>query len=518
MAVRAPGAKQQDSADSLNSLQGSPRTSTTGSEHDHNINELISQYSDPTLAAEGKIKQAKKNPEPSIPEPSPSTPRASTVPKISAKVSEPVTDDSITNSVVNGKAITSIRCISTQGSEMSEGEILHEPALPQTLPPTKTKEAQSFATHIMVDRQSLRIAPEPTFKQSSSRKLGDDALPHLPLPSSSKEQVPHTGGAKQEESRSRQEERQTYPSGPSNDRLVYPGPDKPSASHQELRDRNGEYRRPEDNGEQTRVENIRPSHEARIPTLAQLLPHNRDLKEWLEITGYHNTPYRDKIFQRRRAIAELDAQRNKLLAEMEAEERGSVPGAGLHAVSTPLAVEASNLTLATLPPQPPNQTVVQAEHVPKSHRTKPEPQRAGAVSNKRSYSDIQYPHGENGSDKFQRVGDGGLREEDVISQRPRRGGDDLPRRRSLTRDIKRDSSRPRYNEIRGCMHDSSQERDSSPSSRANERMRSFDRGLDEFRNRADSRERDKRPFVVRGNYRGRAFDPNYRGRGRVARV
>jgi YTH domain-containing protein 1 len=58
-----------------------------------------------------------------------------------------------------------------------------------------------------------------------------------------------------------------------------------------------------------------------VRSLAQLLPVDEDLREWLEITGYHNTEYRGRILNRRRAIVAIDAQKAKLLDEMEIDRR-----------------------------------------------------------------------------------------------------------------------------------------------------------------------------------------------------
>jgi len=79
------------------------------------------------------------------------------------------------------------------------------------------------------------------------------------------------------------------------------------------------------------------------PTLDQILPHDPDLREWLDITGYHNREYRDKILIRRRKIAALDAQKAQLLLEMEVEERGGLPA----------TAGTSSLTAAMAPPPAP---------------------------------------------------------------------------------------------------------------------------------------------------------------------
>lgn len=139
------------------------------------------------------------------------------------------------------------------------------------------------------------------------------------------------------------------------------------------------------------------------------MPHNDDLREWLEITGYHNGPYRDKILKRRRAIAELDAQRSRLVAEIEADER-----AGIAVTAGPI-----NTSSVMLAPPLPNKVAVRADPVQKPDPAESEPYRDYVDSIKRSYSDIQDSYDENGLRKTQRIHGRGSREDDTTSQRPR---------------------------------------------------------------------------------------------------
>jgi hypothetical protein len=77
-----------------------------------------------------------------------------------------------------------------------------------------------------------------------------------------------------------------------------------------------------------------------LPNLAQLLEHDRDLYDWLTITNYFNLEHRAKVLERRREIMELDEQRSKLLAEIQADEH-------------PVLLAPRNPT-GTLPPPPPS--------------------------------------------------------------------------------------------------------------------------------------------------------------------
>jgi YTH domain-containing protein 1 len=482
--MQVPVAKQ-GATDSPSSVGNSP---ITRYEQECNINELISQYADSNSTIDVKIKQEEEkrkiNPFsrhrlPTLPNPSVERqlPSLGTL----TKVTKPVVEGNIANNAADGKTLGVIHSRDKSMSEISEGEIPGE-----STPPKEPKETQTNT-----DTQSRRKAREPAFK------------PYPLPPSNSKAQPLPSRDDMQERFSSRQEKGPRYPSDCNNDQWSDPDSDKQSYPYHQFHDQNEEYRKSDIKGEQNREDNIRPAREARLPTLAQLLPHSDDLREWLEITGYHNVPYRDKILKRRRAIAELDAQRSRLLAEIEADERAGIP------VAVP-----SNTSSVTLAPTFPNKAAVRAEPTPGLDLAESGPYRDYVVSNKRSYSDIRDPYGENGLRKTQRTDDRHPREDDITFQRPKSSYESLCQ---LSSDYshERDSFRTRYDEGRGYGRRSSRERGLSPDSNASEhrlslRMRSSDRGLDDC---GELQTRKKRPFVVRGGYRGRAFDPNYRGRG-----
>ena len=514
-------AKQQASGtESSSSLRGSPRTpatTTETSEQELNINELISQYAGPNPTADTEMKDdaaslptLPQSQQPSsLPEPS----AKSQVPSLGSptKVTKPSNDNMIGNSL-HTKNLGSRHASSRS---MSEGEIFEDGAVRKALPPTKPKEARATIKPINKEESATRRQrDEQPLKTSQSRGLRDDSPPRRALPSNPNPQAQRRFEDRRDETDLRQERRQHSST---SERRPYPTePERTPHQRQDTRNQNENHRRLEIKSEK-REDTSRPSREARQPTLDDVLPHDEDLREWLEITGYHNGAYRDKILNRRRAIAALDAQRNALLAEMEAEERGGIQPLG--GLPTPSS--------AMLPPPIPNKTGDRAETSSKPPPTAPETQqRDRVVSNKRPHSDSQDARDES-SAKIARTNDRGPRfkqEEDVDYGRPRSSDYDTSRRSSF--DDRRDDRDSSRHEGRGRGRGNSRERDISPGritydSRLPTRTRSYDVG-DDFRgrNRDDWEERererdrsDRRPFEVRGGYRGRAFDPNYRGRG-----
>ena len=158
----------------------------------------------------------------------------------------------------------------------------------------------------------------------------------------------------------------------------------PSAGRDE-RSQVEDYNRGERKNGQTFPNASKSDHEV----LAALLTRDENLREWLEITRYHDAPHRDRILNRRRAIAALDAQKAKLLAEIEAEERAAVnptvPGLAPFAAMPP----------PPLPLQTPSTAESSISQVPSLRgeaspvAKTPIPQGERAASNKRPHSDTQ---------------------------------------------------------------------------------------------------------------------------------
>ena len=527
--------KQAGPPDSSSSLRNSPKTPVDNAAEDNeqelNINELISQYSDSKPTSDSIMDQEKK----AIDQQATTAPRPQSIPNPLAKsqilslgsptkLAKPATNGSLTVNTVKVKNTGSKHASNGSMSEISEGEILEEssppkkPVLPlQPTQPPRTRESQLANQQISTDVQATRkTRDEPRPKLENSRALRAESPARRPPPNDSKALPSRSRDDWREEFESRRERRPSYPSDYNAERRPHSGSDKqPNPRRDQIED----YRRPEIKNDQKREEISRsaplPIREPKPPTLAQFLAQDEDLREWLEITGYHIETYRNKILNRRRAIAALDAQRSRLLAEMEAEERGGIPIVG--------GVPASSTIM--LPPPLPNKAGVQPEAAQKPEIATAEPQHDRVVSNKRAYSDIQDPRDEASIGKMQRTEDRGprvKREEDLEQRRPRSSGYDTPRRGSFDRREDRANSRPRYDESHARGRGNSRERELSPGLRAYEnrppaRDRGYENDYYDRDDRADRRDTDKRPYEVRGGYRGRAYDPNYRGRGRGAR-
>jgi hypothetical protein len=513
--VGIPGlvAKQTTPADGSNSLRGSPKTplATPGDrEQERSINELILQCSGSMPATKSSVEQEKNTSDPKVstsqrilklPEP----PAKSQAPSLGSptRVLKPVSNGKHT---VNNTTAKNFQRRPTSNGSISEGEILEEPTTQKVLPPTEPKEPQTSMKPVDIDDQASReLRNSDNLKHSQ-----EESPPRRAVPSNPKSQTsrPRDG---REGAESRTDKRR-HESDYGSERKAYPESDNRAPPRRDPRDQDEEYRGAEIKNEQKREINRpnAPAREQKLPTLAQILSHDDDLREWLDITGYHNAAYRDKILNRRRAIAALDAQREKLLAEMEAEER--VPVAGNH---TP--------TTAMLPPPIPNKVGSRAEPTQKLDRGIAEPQRGQVVSNKRPYSDVQDTRVEDSGGKVARTDDRGHRvqikeEEDIEPRGPRPSGFDPSRRSSIDHHDERDSPRSRYNDGRGRGRASGREREISPGPRAYESRaparRAYEPAADDYHDRDERQDRASRPFEVHGTYRGRAYDPSYRGRGR----
>lgn len=260
-----------------------------------------------------------------------------------------------------------------------------------------------------------------------------------------------------------------------------------------------------------------------ITSLEQLLAVDEDLKEWLEITGYHKTEYRNKTLSRRRALAALDAQRakmdeerEKLLQELETHERGG----GLLAGSTPSKI----IPTPMLPPPIPNKTSISPmlprEEALRDNNERPSKQETGT---KRNYDDYRDSRIENSAEKSGRLDEAG-RGYRIKSETEDEGRRSYPADRELShRHSPPPDSRPYHQEDKDISQKDDRIRDrgrsadhaASPGLQAYHSRPPARSMPDDIREREDRGERkDPRPYVVIGNYRGRDYDPNYRGRGR----
>ncbi|KAH8811990.1 YT521-B-like domain-containing protein [Xylogone sp. PMI_703] len=231
------------------------------------------------------------------------------------------------------------------------------------------------------------------------------------------------------------------------------------------------------------------------PSLEQLLPFDDDLREWLEITGFHNIAYRDKILSRRRAIAALDAQREKLLAEMEAEERGAVPIIG-----------SAGQTRSSIPPPP---------IIPRQNESSPATPITPATQSstttdtrtKRPHSDIQSESDTvDNKNKAARI-EPRKESRPISDTNPKPSGSGVSGGKSAESSFERRGDDEKY----------PSRRDKFDDSRDYKSEDSPEPGVPGYRRVSGDYDRDEklaRPFVVRGNYRGRSYDPHYHSRGR----
>jgi hypothetical protein len=502
-------------------LRGSPKIPITAEKHEQelNVNDLISQYSESKPAANASVKQEKNLNDPSVS----TLQRTPKHPDLSAKsqapslgsptkVITPANNGKHLGHNSTGKALGGRHPSNGSVSEVSEGEIREDATPGKSIQPPTPKEAQLDPKTMKSDEQpSRKPRDDQTAKPVYNRGPRDDSPPRRPPPTNPKAQLQRIRDDRRDEFDSRSDQR--YQPDYKIERKQYPEPDKRTYPRRDAREE--EYRRTEPIAELPREEYNRQAREQeqKPPTLNELLPHDEDLREWLDITGYHNASYRNKILNRRRAIAALDAQRDKLLAEMEAEERGGLPA----------AVGSQTSASSMLPPPIPNKIGGRIEPpLTSAGISTVDTQRDRVVSNKRPYSDVQDPRDEPVRGKVARSDDRpyGQRvkeedeldyrrprikeEEDIDYRRPLSSGFEPARRPSIDR---RDD---RY-DVRGR----SREREISPGRRAYEsrtaaRSRPYESDGSPYRDEIPL----PRPYEIRGGYRGRAYDPNYRGRGR----
>lgn len=243
------------------------------------------------------------------------------------------------------------------------------------------------------------------------------------------------------------------------------------------------------------------------PSLEELLAFDPDLREWLDITGFHNITYRDKILSRRRALAELDAQREKLLAEMEAEERGLMP------------TISSTQTRLSIPPPPVLPRLVARPDASSASPVTPQvAPHTMVVTGKRSYAEMQpEANGDAEKTKSARIDH---RDEQVERNELAQNSDNnsLSGGGPIEMSTVRHNSEGKYSF--DSHHESSRDRilAQAPHREASPDQRAFEERVKPREKRPNEDDHanyiNPRPFVTRGNYRGRNFDPLYRGRGR----
>ncbi|TVY85510.1 Zinc finger CCCH domain-containing protein [Lachnellula suecica] len=391
---------------------------------------------------------------------------------------------------------------------ISEGEVVEDSPKKTTFP-TVPKERQPASKIYTLSDEPARTLDHRPAKRPTSRGPRDGSPSRRPPPSNPR------GYSQRSEDRHDEPQLQT-------DRRSYQPNHRPERKSTSDSDRDSRPRwssrdesrhRPDSvngHGREKINKPVKPS----IPSLADVLPHDANLKDWLEITGYHNAQYRDRILYRRREIAKLDAAKQKLLAEEESEKGGLPANLG---PQTPSSM---------LPPPIPNKAGSKTESAPPPREAVDDFKRDRVVSNKHGYNDVDDDYDRGSSRKIARTDDRehvsrskeerSKEEENYDHRRPRSSDFGPSRRSSLDHRDERDSARHRYDDDRNSRgpRGSSRDRDVSPGRRAYESRPAARFGSEDGHDREEHLQRDERPFVNVGGYRGKAYDPNYRARGR----
>jgi YTH domain-containing protein 1 len=442
----------------------------------------------------------------------------------SAKLSTPSTNDTNSHAKLARQNMSNKES-NGDLSDVSEGEIQEDSRTKNKIPQPSIgpKETQNTTRSYKHDEQVLRKPVDEQNRKAVNSHETRRISPYRDFSVPKSRVTAPRLDERHKEAEERFERRNRQPSD-KYERKHQPEPEQRSYLRRDTRDVSEDHRKHEIKHDGIK-EDV-PSRKPEVPTLAQLLLVDEDLKDWLDVTGYHNAEYRNKILNRRRAIAALDAQKAKLLEEMEIEERGGVP------TVTNTQVSAAGM----LPPPIPSKMGALASSVKKTDdipiRTDNE-RSSSTTSNqdlgvKRTYTDYRGSQDGGDVEKVGRVEDSGRgmgikikSDSQAEDHRPYSSGPDSSRRRSTSNDNKtfRRDERDSYDEDRGRDRGRAygRQRDYSPPEEGYNRSPPTKVRKHEF---SPSEERDdrtdwkNRPFVMRGNYRGRAYDPNYRGRGR----
>lgn len=477
---------------------------------EQDLQELISSFSDSIPAPTETAKEAKNDPikTPIAAQRIPTGPSSLSKSQVLSLGSPKIASKLSTNGNTTGNNLTKHnggRHTKRRGSlsDMSEGEILEEPLATRLKPKPPVDDKQTDGVQkIAKTIESRRQSRDDTLPKPPAREQQADSSSHkVPPPTNPKAQIQRNHEERDDRRDDRRPERRdSFESRPDRrpvqseqrfERNHYLEQDKRSYSRRDSRDE--DYRRAELKAEPKVEQKIEPKVEpkreekARVPTLEQLLPHDNDVREWLEITGYHNVDYRSKILERRRKIAILDAQREQLIAEMAAEEGG---------------MRAPTQSMAPPPAPPKPEPSVLAASAGGAQRDLP-------VANKRTYSEMEPRKDSGGPDKMPRLEDRAQRvkDDDLDGRRPNsRGGDT-----NQTFGGRRDQRDDRFDEDRRQGR-RSQSRDlgDSPGRRAYESRPAARRADDDMRDYEGTR----------NPYSGRGYDSNSpasRGRGRAGR-
>ena len=310
---------QDGASPSTSGHQNSPHTPASSFEQEHkehHIDELISQYSGPSSTANTNIGQdaARANPVLAHPCPVPGLTNPSksvaTLLVNASKVTNPGADGSTSSTAPqckNPRGAGEARTQNLPNPQPSEGAHPSLPAPARHPLPSKPKQALVSAARTHSRPQTPLLQGALAYRPPSRMSVPTQRSPSIA--------TTRDGPTQHLQPSSRGDGNNNQTARP--DSHSHPNPQAES-QHQD----NNEGRNPastSNNGPD------KASIEApRVPTLAELLILDRDLNDWLQITNYFSLAHRGTVLNRRRAILELDEQRRKLLAEIEADEQGPI--------------------------------------------------------------------------------------------------------------------------------------------------------------------------------------------------
>ncbi|QSZ34687.1 hypothetical protein DSL72_007542 [Monilinia vaccinii-corymbosi] len=469
--VSAP-AKQITALEPSSSLQQSPNSPAIGSsetdEHlrrEKEINDLISDYSDTKPATKLKMNHGAENDMAKKQTHINTSILSAKSPGVFSGSPTRITKSHANNCRASNGIPTEGETKKVENGSMSEGEILDEP-IPKKLPPTEPKGNQINTKSANVNEKSLESEDDRTARSPYTRVKLEEPGPLVRRPAPVQPSRPDPPRFREE----RREESDFRPERKSNSDHRHEKKSHQHHPHRFSRDQNDDYRRLE-----VAKEEAKSVRESKPPTLAQVLPHDTDLREWLEMTHYHDASHRNKVLKTARALKELEEQKAKILAGIQDDQ--SLVKYNMGSLMTGL--------------------IMQPQNAPAT--TEPADLRDRVTSNKRNYSEVQDPPEEANYGKAARL------EDRDHEYRRRQSSVDYDSSRRSNGDR---GGRSHFEESRNRGRSRSIDREVSPGSRAYEsrphaRERSYDAGSG-----------GRRSFEVHGGYRGKAFDPNYRGRGR----
>jgi len=246
--------------------------------------------------------------------------------------------DASANNLVAGQAKSSdgVPCMQSRGaSEMSEGEICDEPtdeppALLQTAPKSHPTEIiKAVAKDEAVEKAQVVRSAQVVERPFAQKKTptppspGYEKLHRLPLHGNKTNGVRHQNREGREETSKAADQPTSRPIGIANAAQR----DSQAAVHETQSDRGILALLAQRASPGHAVREIQQSsadgqpQETISPLFLQVLREDRDLDDWLRITGYYNTEYRTGILRDRRELEVLEAHRNKLLEKMAKSER-----------------------------------------------------------------------------------------------------------------------------------------------------------------------------------------------------